>query len=185
MINDGSRDDTLQQVVEAYGLEPLDRDPPNTLETQAIRGIYQSRAYPELIVIDKVNGGKADSLNAGINASRYPLVCGIDADSILEPDALLRAIEPFVLRQDLVIATGGIVRIANGSSFARGTLTDASIPKKHIPGFQIVEYMRGFLVGRCSWSRLNALLIVSGAFMPCPTISLIARTIARGVPAGA
>ena len=97
VINDGSKDDTLQQVVEAYGLEPLDRDPPNTIETQAIRGIYQSRAYPELIVIDKENGGKADSLNAGINASRYPLVCGIDADSILEPDALLRAIEPFVV----------------------------------------------------------------------------------------
>ncbi len=164
VVNDGSKDDTLQQVVEAYGLEPLDRDSPNTIETQAIRGIYQSRAYPELIVIDKENGGKADSLNAGINASRYPLVCGIDADSILEPDALLRAIEPFVLRPDLVIATGGIVRIANGSSFSRGTLTEAGISQKHIPGFQIVEYMRGFLVGRCSWSRLNALLIVSGAF---------------------
>ncbi len=164
VINDGSKDDTLQQVVEAYGLEPLDRDPPNTLETQPIRGIYQSRAYPELIVIDKENGGKADSLNAGINAARYPLVCGIDADSILEPDALLRVIEPFVLRPDLVIATGGIVRIANGSEFARGTLVKAGMPKKFIPGFQIVEYLRGFLVGRCSWSRLNALLIVSGAF---------------------
>lgn len=90
MVNDGSKDDTLQQVVEAYGLEPLDRNPPNTLVTQPIRGIYQSRAYPELIVIDKENGGKADSLNAGINAARYPLVCGIDADSILEPDALLK-----------------------------------------------------------------------------------------------
>jgi cellulose synthase/poly-beta-1,6-N-acetylglucosamine synthase-like glycosyltransferase len=164
VINDGSKDDTLQQVVEAYGLEPLDRDPPNTLETQPIRGIYQSRAYPELIVIDKENGGKADSLNAGINASRYPLVCGIDADSILEPDALLRAVEPFVLRPELVIATGGIVRIANGSTFARGTLVEAGLPKRFIPGFQVVEYMRGFLVGRCSWSRLNALLIVSGAF---------------------
>ena len=164
VVNDGSKDDTLQQVVEAYGLEPLDRDPPVTLATQPIRGIYQSRAYPELIVIDKENGGKADSLNAGINASRYPLVCGIDADSILEPDALLRAVEPFVLRPELVIATGGIVRIANGSRFARGTLVDAGVPKRFIPGFQIVEYMRGFLVGRCSWSRLNALLIVSGAF---------------------
>ncbi len=164
VINDGSKDDTLQQVVEAYGLEPLDRNTPNTLQTQPIRGIYQSRAYPELIVIDKENGGKADSLNAGINAARYPLVCGIDADSILEPDALLKVVEPFVLRPELVIATGGIVRIANGSSFARGTLTKADLPKRFIPGFQVVEYMRGFLVGRCSWSRLNALLIVSGAF---------------------
>lgn len=164
VVNDGSKDDTLQQVVEAYGLEPLDRNPPNTLVTQPIRGIYQSRAYPELIVIDKENGGKADSLNAGINAARYPLVCGIDADSILEPDALLKVVEPFVLRPDLMIATGGIVRIANGSSFARGTLSKADLPKRFIAGFQVIEYMRGFLVGRCSWSRLNALLIVSGAF---------------------
>ena len=115
------------------------------------------------MVIDKKNGGKADALNVGINVSRYPLICAIDADSILEDDALLKVSKPF-LDDDRVIAVGGIVRIANGCTIERGRVIDVRLSDKLLPSFQVVEYLRAYLSGRMGWGAMNGLLIISGAF---------------------
>src|SRR5690606_17311004 len=130
---------------------------------QPVRGIYRSATHPSLRVIDKENGGKADALNAGINASRYPLFCGVDADSVLERDSLKRVVEPF-LEDPRTIAAGGTVRIANGCKVDNGFLASVGLPRNPLALLQIVEYLRAFLFGRMGWSPLNAVLIISGAF---------------------
>lgn len=163
VINDGSKDDTLQVLKDSFALTLSSATCPIRLPCQQIRGIYQSSRYPNLKVIDKANGGKADALNAGVNLSRFPLFCGVDADSILQRDSLLRIIRPFLEDPD-AIAAGGTVRIANGCQVKDGLLLKAALPNKLLPQLQIVEYLRGFLFGRLGWSSLNALLIISGAF---------------------
>ncbi|CAI3806570.1 glycosyltransferase family 2 protein [Rheinheimera sp. MM224] len=163
VINDGSKDDTLQVLKDSFSLTLSSATCPLRLPCQQIRGIYQSSRYPNLKVIDKANGGKADALNAGVNLSRFPLFCGVDADSILQRDSLLRIIRPFLEDPD-AIAAGGTVRIANGCQVKDGLLLKAALPNKLLPQLQIVEYLRGFLFGRLGWSSLNALLIISGAF---------------------
>jgi cellulose synthase/poly-beta-1,6-N-acetylglucosamine synthase-like glycosyltransferase len=133
--------------------------------TKPVRGIYVSDRpdLKNLIVVDKENGGKADALNVGINISHYPLFCAIDADSILEDDALLKVARPF-LEDETVIAVGGIVRIANGCEIERGRIKKVALSKKFLPTFQVVEYLRAVLSGRMGWSAMNGLLIISGAF---------------------
>ncbi len=128
-----------------------------------MRTVYQSTRYPNLRVIDKVNGGKADSLNAGINASRYPLFCGVDADSILQRDSLQRVVKPF-LDDTSMVATGGTIRIANGCEVSGGYLTKVGLPTNGWAMFQVVEYLRAFLFGRLGWSAISGMLIISGAF---------------------
>jgi cellulose synthase/poly-beta-1,6-N-acetylglucosamine synthase-like glycosyltransferase len=113
--------------------------------------------------VDKANGGKADALNAGICAARYPFVCCIDADIILEADALLRVARPMVESSE-VAAVGGIVRVANGCDVDRGRVVEVRTPRNAIPTFQVVEYLRAFLAARTGWGALNCLLIISGAF---------------------
>ncbi|MCX6139093.1 MAG: glycosyltransferase [Ignavibacteriales bacterium] len=165
VINDGSKDDTLNILIQHFHLRKTRRLYVAHLPTQPVRGIYTSQKaeYKNLVVVDKVNGGKADALNVGINVSRYPLFCAIDADSILEDDALLKATKPF-MEDDTTIAVGGIVRIANGCTVQRGRVTDVALSGKFLPVFQVVEYFRAFLTGRMAWSAANALLIISGAF---------------------
>ena len=114
VINDGSKDTTLQVLIKAYELKPVQRHYDQALDHQPIRGVYAAAHQPRLIVVDKENGGKADALNAGINVSRAPIFCSMDADSLLEPDALLRAVRPFVEDPERTVAVGGTVRIANG-----------------------------------------------------------------------
>lgn len=163
LINDGSKDNTLRVAIEAFDMVPFPQAYESDLPTAAVRGMYQSRTYPNLRLIDKENGGKADSLNAGINCARYPLFCAVDADSILQRDSLLRVVQPF-LEEPTTVASGGTVRIANGCRVEEGFLTHTGLPKNPIALFQIVEYIRAFLFGRLGWSPMNALLIVSGAF---------------------
>jgi cellulose synthase/poly-beta-1,6-N-acetylglucosamine synthase-like glycosyltransferase len=116
------------------------------------------------VVVDKVNGGKADALNAGLNLSLYPIFCAIDADSILEPDALLRLVRPFVDAPGITIAAGGVVRVANGCDIHGGRVHHVRLPRRPLPLIQIVEYLRAFLFGRMGWSTGNSLLVISGAF---------------------
>lgn len=163
VINDGSTDRTLDVLIEEFRLTPFPEAYRVQLETQPVRNIYLSTQHPNLRVIDKANGGKSDALNAGINAARYPLFCGVDADSILQRDSLMRVVQPF-LEDARTICAGGCVRIANGCEVSGGFLVSMGLPANPLALFQIAEYLRAFLFGRLGWSPLNALMIVSGAF---------------------
>ncbi|TDP40280.1 cellulose synthase/poly-beta-1,6-N-acetylglucosamine synthase-like glycosyltransferase [Idiomarina aquatica] len=163
VINDGSKDDTLAQLTAAFGLKSYHEAYREQLTTQPIRQLYRSERYPQLRVIDKDNGGKADSLNAGINASRYPLFCAVDADSIMQRDSLDKIARPFIDEPETV-AVGGSIRVANGSTIRHGLLNKVALPKSLLARLQIVEYLRAFLFGRMGWSPLNGMLIISGAF---------------------
>ncbi len=164
VVNDGSTDDTLQKLIDAFGLRPFPEAYRAQVECKPVRGIYRSPRYPMLRVVDKENGGsKADASNAGINACRYPLVCVVDADSVLQPDSLRRVVRPF-LEDPTTIAVGGTVRIANGCVMRRGFLEKIGLPSNFLALVQVVEYLRAFLFGRMGWSPMNALLIISGAF---------------------
>ena len=164
VINDGSTDSTLERLIESFGLQRINSVYRPILQTAAVRRFYVSRQVPNLIVIDKAHSGKADSLNAGINVSRAPYFCSVDADSILEKDSLMRLMLPIIEAPELVKATGGIVRIANGSVVKDGHLVEVRLPGDSLSRLQVVEYIRSFLFGRAGLSALNSLLVISGAF---------------------
>lgn len=163
VINDGSKDNTFEKIIDAYNLIKINQPIRYSIKTNSIKGIYKNLDFPKLTLVDKENGGKSDALNAGINVSKYPIFTSIDADSILESDSLVRVIMPFI-ENKLTIAVGGIVRIANGSKINNGKITQISLPKSSLAMFQIIEYLRAFLTGRMGWSSLKCLLIISGAF---------------------
>lgn len=164
VVNDGSKDGTVERLREAFDLVPVRKALRSTIETAPVRAVYVSRRARNLCVIDKENGGKADALNAGICAAEHPYVCSIDADAVLETDALLRVVRPILDDPELVAATGGIVRIANGCRIEHGRVLDVALPANTIAAVQVLEYFRAFLIGRVGWSAANALLIISGAF---------------------
>jgi cellulose synthase/poly-beta-1,6-N-acetylglucosamine synthase-like glycosyltransferase len=163
VINDGSKDNMLEVLQSRFALVPYPEAYRIQIPTQTVRAIYRSTLYPNLRVIDKENGGKADSLNSGINASRYPLFCGVDADSILQRDSLQKVVKPF-LRSPEMVATGGTIRAANGCDVSGGDVRQVALPSNPWALFQVMEYLRAFLFGRLGWSGLNAMLIISGAF---------------------
>ena len=163
VVNDGSSDETLQRIIANFSMIEVERPLSLRLPHEPIRGQYVSLRNPNLTLIDKENGGKADALNVGINASRFPLFCSMDADSLLEGDALTRASKLFVEDRE-IIATGGIIRVLNGCSVDGGRISSVKTPRRFIECFQSVEYVRGFLTGRTSWNSFNSLLIISGAF---------------------
>jgi cellulose synthase/poly-beta-1,6-N-acetylglucosamine synthase-like glycosyltransferase len=163
VINDGSRDDTLAALKREFDLLPFPEAYWHKLPTQRVRGVWRSTRYPNLRVIDKENGGKADALNAGINAARYPLFCAVDADSVLQRDSLQLIAQPF-LEDSRTIAAGGTIRVVNGCEVSGGFLGTVGLPHSMLPAMQIVEYLRAFLFGRLGWSELNAMLVISGAF---------------------
>ncbi|WP_435203802.1 glycosyltransferase family 2 protein [Qipengyuania sp. 902] len=164
VINDGSKDGTLARLVSEFGLEQVDRFVDRSVEHAPIRGFYASPRLPRLLVVDKENGGKADALNAGINCTRTALFCAIDADSILESDALLRVVRPFIDEPDLTIAAGGTIRIANGCKVDSGRISDIKLPRNFLALVQIVEYLRAFLMARVGLGKMQALTVISGAF---------------------
>lgn len=163
VVNDGSTDDTLAALIDQFDLVPFQRAPRSGITTKPVIGTYASRTQPRLFVVDKGNGGKADSLNAALNCSRYPLVCALDADTLLDPQALSRIVWEFESHPETV-AVGGIVRVANGSIFDGTRITRVRTPNGLLPNLQIMEYLRAFLGARIGWSKLNMLIIISGAF---------------------
>jgi cellulose synthase/poly-beta-1,6-N-acetylglucosamine synthase-like glycosyltransferase len=163
VVNDGSKDRTLEVLEREFALVPFPEAYRVAIPTRRIRGIYRSLRHASLRVIDKENGGKSDALNAGINAARSPLFCAVDADSILQRDSLHRVARPF-LEDPTTIASGGTIRLANGCRVSEGFLEEVAMPRSWLARIQIVEYLRAFLFGRLGWSPLNAMLIVSGAF---------------------
>ncbi len=164
VVNDGSRDATLEKLIRHFRLEKSKRVFRRVLQTEKIRGIYLSPSEPRLLVVDKENGGKADALNAGLNISRYPLFCAVDSDSLLERDALLKMVRPFLENPEQVVAAGGVIRLSNGCRVEGGQVKEVRLPRNLLARFQIVEYLRAFLGGRLGLSMLRSLLIISGAF---------------------
>ena len=163
LINDGSIDNTLEQLLNSFDLVKTKNVYRPQLPCQSIKGIYESSTYSNLIVVDKVNGGKADALNAGINISKFPLICSLDADSVLEPDVLVKIVRPFI-EDHTTVAAGGSIRIANGCEIFGGRVNKIGLPKSLLGKFQIMEYLRAFLAGRMAFSLINGLIIISGAF---------------------
>ncbi len=164
VVDDGSTDQTLQQLIQAFRLVKMDLIYRPRLPTQAIRGFYLNPRIPNLLVISKENGGKPDALNVGINMCRTPYFCTLDSDCILERDALLRLMRPIIRSPINTVASGGIVRILNGCEVKDGRVVKVGLPRSRIERFQVVEYLRSFLFGRTGWDLLRGTLIVSGAF---------------------
>lgn len=163
VVNDGSKDRTLDVLRETFDLVRIHPIYRRLIPTRAVRGLFRSGTYPNLVVVDKENGRKADAINAGLNVATGALVCVIDADTLIEPDALQRMVRPFLNSPD-VLAAGGTIRIANGSVVRGGRVTEARVPANPLAAFQVVEYLRAFLFGRLGWNRLGDNLIISGAF---------------------
>lgn len=168
VVNDGSKDNSLQKVIEYYEMVKVDYAFSDAIKTAEVRGIYKSKnkAYSNLIYVDKANGGKADALNVGINISRSDLFLAIDVDCIIEQDAILRMVKPFLEEQGSkkVIAAGGVIRVANSCEIKDGRVVSVNFPQNIWAKFQVLEYFRAFTLGRMAWSRIDGLLIISGAF---------------------
>ncbi|WP_367771229.1 glycosyltransferase family 2 protein [Flavobacterium sp. WC2421] len=168
IVNDGSKDDSLEKLIKAYDLVKVDYLINNQIPTKPLRkGVFKSTnpAFEKLIVVDKENGGKADALNTGLNISPNKYVACIDVDCLLLEESLQKMIKPFLESTDeKVIAAGGVIRIANSCIIKDGKLLDVNLPKNLIVRGQILEYLRAFLLGRMAWSKLNGLLVISGAF---------------------
>jgi cellulose synthase/poly-beta-1,6-N-acetylglucosamine synthase-like glycosyltransferase len=165
VIDDGSSDRTLANLVEHFELMPMDLIYRPVLPCEAPNAFYYSHRYPELLVVSKPNGGKADALNCGINMARSPYFCTVDADTVIERDALVRLMAPVINSNVNTIVSGGVVRIANGCTLGKdGELMNIDLPKSWIERCQIVEYIRTFLFGRPGWNFLHATFIASGAF---------------------
>jgi cellulose synthase/poly-beta-1,6-N-acetylglucosamine synthase-like glycosyltransferase len=164
VVNDGSTDGTLAALERAFSLAPVRVALRDGIPTAPVRGTHVSRTNPTLLVVDKENGGRSDALNAGVNAARHPYVCVIDADSLLEEDALLKVSKPILDDPDVLAATGGTIRIINGCRVDHGRVLEVRVPGSRLATIQVLEYLRAFLVGRVGWSRMNALGIISGAF---------------------
>lgn len=164
IVNDGSSDDTLALLQQSFHLVPGPLAFEQPLRTATVRGIYRSVDDPALVVVDKESGGcKSDASNAGINAAAGTLVLVIDADTVLEPDALTHAALPF-LEDATTVAVGGYVAIVNGCRIENGRVAAVAMPRSWLARFQIVEYMRSFLVFRAACASRNGLALISGAF---------------------
>ena len=165
VVNDGSEDRTLEVMTEEFRLRPVRAVYVPEANSALVRGLYRSEVDARLVVVDKEPGGsKADAVNAGLNAATSPYVCIVDADSILEHDALLRIMVPVLEDPKRVVAVGGIIRVLNGSEIAGGRMRRVRLPRKSIEVIQVIEYLRAFLIGREAWAQGNMLTIISGAF---------------------
>ena len=164
VIDDGSKDNTSKLVIDKCNMNKVDKFIINKIETKKIKEIYEG-AYnniPVTLVI-KENGGKADSLNVGINVSNYQWFICMDADSILQKDSLKKIVEP-IIQDSTVIATGGAIMLNNGVEFKNGEIVKYNIPKNLLASMQVIEYNRTFLASRIMFDKINANLIISGAF---------------------
>jgi len=163
VVNDGSTDETLDILKREFNLQPC-RDPyTEIIPTKPVRAIYNSIPHPKLKVIDKVNGGKGDAMNAAVNLSKGKLTCSVDSDSVLEPFSLLKAVRPF-MEDDTTVVSGGQVCVLNGCEMRDGKLVKVGFPKQWLVRIQVLEYLRAYLVSRMGWSAFNALPLVSGTF---------------------
>jgi cellulose synthase/poly-beta-1,6-N-acetylglucosamine synthase-like glycosyltransferase len=165
IVVDGATDGTFAELQRAFDLTEVPRVVPADVPTrEPFDAIYSPRSGGPLTVATKRNSGRADSLNAGLNLARLPLVCFVDADSILESEALLRVAKPFLDDPERVVATGGVIRAVNGCTVVQGRVSEVRMPRGWLARIQVIEYLRAFLLGRAGWSKLGSLVIISGAF---------------------
>ncbi len=163
VISDGSKDRTVQVLIDRFDLVPVKTIYEQRIKTKPVRKLYRSSTYPALVVVEKENGGKADALNVGLSFAQGELVCAMDADTLIEADGLQRMVRPFLYATD-VVATGGTIRVVNGSEVKFGRVVRARVPTNALAGMQVVEYLRAFLFGRLGWNRLGGNIIIAGAF---------------------
>ncbi len=163
IANDGSTDGTLAKLTQKFRLVKVDMEIEDRYPCKPIKAVYFSQTEPHLVVIDKENGGKADAQNAAANISRYPYVCAVDADSLLDHGSMSKLMQRFAA-SPATVAVGGIVRVANGCRVENGEVLDVSMPRGLLEQIQVVEYLRAFLFGRMGLSRMKILMIISGAF---------------------
>jgi cellulose synthase/poly-beta-1,6-N-acetylglucosamine synthase-like glycosyltransferase len=164
VVDDGSSDETLERLIAAFELAPINLIARQWLPTLPVHAFYVSAKFPQLLVLTKQNGGKSDALNAGLNSCRTPYFCTLDADCILERDAILRLVRRIVSDPVTIAASGGTVRVLNGCTVESGQVAKVNLPRTALERFQVVEYLRTFLFGRTGWSRMGGTLIISGAF---------------------
>jgi cellulose synthase/poly-beta-1,6-N-acetylglucosamine synthase-like glycosyltransferase len=163
VVDDGSTDGTLDVLIREFSLRPIRPVFEPTVPTAEIVAIYRSRTSTNLVVVAKRNGGKADALNAGLDVASGRLVCAVDADTLIAPDALQRMVRPFVADPETVVV-GGTIRLANGGTVVKGRMVQEAAPRNLLARFQVIEYLRAYLIGRVGWNRLGGNVIISGAF---------------------
>ncbi len=163
VVNDGSTDETLDRLVEGFDLSPVGPVYRRVLETAPVRQIFRSSHDARLVVVDKHNGGKADTLNVALSVASGDLVCAIDADTIVAMDALQQMVVPF-LDDVNTVAVGGTIRLVNEARWSNGQMVELRAPRHPLVGAQVVEYTRSFLIGRLGWGPLGGNIIISGAF---------------------
>lgn len=163
MINDGSKDQTVAKVISHFNLKKVSKPYRKLIPTNEALDIYEGNGKIKIILVDKVNGGKSDALNMGINVCSFPTFLCMDADSMLQSDALQKIVEPF-LEDDQMVAVGGDVKISNNLVIDNGEILSIEKPEKLIVIFQMIEYLRVFLNSRISLNGINGNLIISGAF---------------------
>jgi cellulose synthase/poly-beta-1,6-N-acetylglucosamine synthase-like glycosyltransferase len=164
VVNDGSSDATLERLEEAFGLRPVDAEVPYDVPSEPIRGVYRSATHENLLVVDKENGGKSDALNAGVWLTDQELFCAVDADTVIDRDALLDVVAPFLEEPSRTVASGGTIRVANECVVQDGQVKEVNLPKTGLAGVQVMEYLRAFYSGRLGLARLKGLILISGAF---------------------
>ncbi|WP_281195924.1 glycosyltransferase family 2 protein, partial [Halorubrum sp. F4] len=164
VVNDGSTDATMDRLREAFDLETVEATVPYDVPSEPIRGVYRSTRHEDLLVVDKENGGKSDALNAGLWLTDKELFCAVDSDTLIDRNALLRIVRPFLEEPDRAVASGGTIRVANDCVIADGEIQEINLPKTGLPGIQVMEYLRAFYSGRLGLSRLKGLILISGAF---------------------
>ena len=163
VANDGSKDKTLDILISTFEFVKVDVRPNDACESKPIKAVYFSRIEPKLVLVDKENGGKPDAQNGAARVARFPYICMVDADTLLDKESLLNLAIRFTAEPDIV-ALGGIIRVANGCEIENGIVVNVGMPRRFIEKIQVLEYLRAFLFGRVSLAAMKALMIISGAF---------------------
>jgi cellulose synthase/poly-beta-1,6-N-acetylglucosamine synthase-like glycosyltransferase len=115
--------------------------------TDGTAEIVRRLGLPNVRLVCRANGGKASALNAGVAVARHDLVVMVDADTVVEPDAVRRLVQPFA--DPRVGAVAGNVKVGNRNSV--------------VGRWQHIEYVMGFNLDRRIYSMLGCMPTVPGA----------------------
>lgn len=165
VVNDDSSDRTMDVLNKMLDLQELTNPYSDRFNSGKIIGVYRSRKYPKITVLTKISGKKkAGALNAGLNFAKYKYVCILDADTIIEPNALLKIMSHVQKEPDNIIAIGSSFGLVNGFKIRDGKIVDKSYSYNPLLAYQNIEYIRSFIGNRIAWSRMNASPNIAGGF---------------------